>query len=391
MIEQGGCWPTHEQELLLKAALFRGQPSVDAFTEWERVVGFDHLDEGSYRMLPLLGNNLQAQGVDHPMIGRLRGIHRRAWYENQMLFRDMEPVLHRFRAAGIQCMLLKGAALVLQCYHDAGLRPMRDLDILVPEEQAAAAIGLLLDDGWRMLIDWPGELTESFRRFRHAVALEHVSGRQLDIHWHVLYDCCRKGADHDFWAASVSLELHGISLRGLAPSDQFLHVCVHGVEWNEVAPIRWIADAITVLRQSTELDWERIVKQTERRRLVPRMRDALHYLASSMEAPIPEGVLRSLDSLPVTRAEMLEYQRVVRPYDLQEALDTWRAIYQHHRRSAVTRNPIDFVRFMGHYWNVRHFWQFAPMAGRWSKVRIKHLLARRRPAASIEDSRPHGG
>ena len=33
-------------------------------------------------------------------------------------------------------MLLKGAALILQCYHDAGLRPMRDLDILVPEEQA---------------------------------------------------------------------------------------------------------------------------------------------------------------------------------------------------------------------------------------------------------------
>jgi hypothetical protein len=187
------------------------------------------------------------------------------------------------------------------------------------------------------------------------------------------------------------LELHGISLRGLAPSDQFLNVCVHGVAWNEVAPIRWIADAITVLRQSTELDWERIVKQTERRRLVPRMRDALHYLASRMEAPIPEGVLRSLDSLPVTRAEMLEHQRVVRPHDLQEALDTWRAIYQHHRRSAVTRNPIHFVTYMGHYWNVKNFWQFAQMAGRWSGVRIKHLLAQRRPAASIEDSRPHGG
>jgi hypothetical protein len=390
MIEEGGCWPTHEQELLLKAALFRGQPSIDAFAEWQRVVGFDHLDEGSYRMLPLLGNNLHAQGVDHPMIGRLRGIHRRAWYENQMLFRGMEPVLHRLQAAGIQCLLLKGAALVLQCYHDAGLRPMRDFDILVPEEQAVAAVGLLLDDGWRVLTAWPGKLTESFRRFRQAIALEHESGRQLDLHWHVLYDCCRKGADHEFWAASVPLELHGISLGGLAPSDQFLLVCVHGVDWNEVAPIRWIADAITVLRQSPGLDWERIVKQTERRRLVPRVRDALHYLASRMEAPIPEGVLRSLDSLPVTRAEMLEYQRIVKPHDLQGVVDTWRALYQQHRRSALTWNPIDFVRFMGHYWHVKHFWQFAPMAGRWGRGRIKHFLAQRRSAASIEDTRPRG-
>jgi len=231
-----------------------------------------------------------------------------------------------------------------------------------------------------VLTAWPGELTESFRRFRHAIALEHESGRQLDLHWHVLCDCCRKGADDDFWAASAPLEFHGISVRALAPSDQFLHVAVHGMEWNEVAPIRWIADAITVLRNSPGLDWERIVKQTERRRMAPRMRDALHYLASRMEAPIPEGVLRRLDSLPVTRAERLEYERLVRPHDLQKPLDAWRAIYQRHRRSAATRNPIDFVRFMRHYWNVRHFWQFAQMAGRWSRWRIRHVLAHRRSA-----------
>jgi hypothetical protein len=109
-----------------------------------------------------------------------------------------------------------------------------------------------------------------------------------------------------------------------------------------------------------------------------------------MEAPIPEGVLRSLDSLPVTRAEMLEYQRIVKPHDLQGVVDTWRALYQQHRRSALTWNPIDFVRFMGHYWHVKHFWQFAPMAGRWGRGRIKHFLAQRRSAASIEDTRPRG-
>jgi hypothetical protein len=378
MIEQGGCWPTHQQELLLRAALLGGKPAIDGCAEWESTVGFDLLDEGSYRMLPLLGRNLQSQGVNHPMAGRLKGIHRRAWYENQTLFHDLEPVLQRFHAAGIECMLLKGAALVLQYYRDMGLRPMRDLDVLVPEERAAEALQLMQDDGWRVLTAWPGELTESFRRFRHAVAMQHESGRQLDLHWHVLYGCCRQGADDDFWAASVPLELHGVTVRALGASDQFLHLCVHGLEWNEVAPMRWIADAITVLRQSPDLDWERIVRQTERRRMVLRMRDALRYLESKMEAPIPRSVLCALDSLPVSGVEMLEYQRAVRPHDLQKPLDTWRAVYQQYRRSAVTRNPVDFMMFLGHYWNVKHFWEFAHRAGRWGRWRIDHALARRR-------------
>jgi len=177
------------------------------------------------------------------MAGRLKGIHRRAWYENQTLFHDLEPVLQRFHAAGIECMLLKGAALVLQYYRDMGLRPMRDLDVLVPEERAAEALQLMQDDGWRVLTAWPGELTESFRRFRHAVAMQHESGRQLDLHWHVLYGCCRQGADDDFWAASVPLELHGVTVRALgasapmsgAPSTS-IETSGTGIGWSALAP-----------------------------------------------------------------------------------------------------------------------------------------------------------
>ena len=377
MIEVGGCWPTHEQELLLKAALFRGQSSLDAFAVWERGVGFDQMDEASFRLLPLLGSNLQAGCVEHAMTGRLKGIHRRAWYENQVLFRSLEKDLQRFHAAGIPCMLLKGSVMALKYYRDAGLRPMRDLDVLIGEQQASAAVRMLLDNGWRVLTPWPGELTKSFRRFRHSIGLQHQSGHQLDLHWHVLYSCCWKGADDDFWAASVPFELRGVPVRVLAPSDQFLHVCVHGMAWDEVAPIRWIADAFTILRQCPDLDWERIVEQTEGRRLALPMREALHYLASRMDAPIPQQVLRRLDAVPVTKAERLDYERHMNPNDLQAVTDTWRALYQRCRRTSRSRNPIEFSTYLLHYWNVQHFWQLGGIVRRWSRQRIRHALAGR--------------
>jgi hypothetical protein len=272
-------------------------------------------------------------------------------------------------------MPLKGAAMDMHYYEDAGLRPMRDFDLLVPEPQAVRALQLLVDGGWRIGTAWPGKLAESFRRFRHALAMDNPTGRELDFHWHVLFTCCRPGADDDFWAASVPLEREGAPLRVLAAADQFLHVCAHGVTWNDVVPIRWIADALTILRRSPDFDWHRLMRQTERRRLLLPMRDALRYLASHLAAPIPETVLHSLDSLPVTKAERAEYQRTLQPAtEFQTPLDTWRAVYHRYRRSAPRPNPMDFATFLTYYWEVDHHWQLVGRVGRWGRTRIRHLL-----------------
>jgi len=60
----------------------------------------------------------------------------------------MSDVLVSFHRAGIQTILLKGAALILLHYKDPGLRPMVDFDILVPAGKAAAAIKVLTELGW---------------------------------------------------------------------------------------------------------------------------------------------------------------------------------------------------------------------------------------------------
>jgi len=113
---RGGCWPTWRQELLLRAALLRGKEAIAAWREWKSSVDVDRLDQGSRRLLPLLYRNLRAHGVEDPLMNSFKGIYRLTWYKNQMAFHKMTSLLRSFHHAGIETMLLKGAALVMLHY-----------------------------------------------------------------------------------------------------------------------------------------------------------------------------------------------------------------------------------------------------------------------------------
>ena len=83
----GGCWPTREQELLLQAALMQGKETIDAWEAWKSTVEIAQIDQGSYRLLPLLYKNLRDHGVEDPWADTLKGVYRSTWYKNQLLFR----------------------------------------------------------------------------------------------------------------------------------------------------------------------------------------------------------------------------------------------------------------------------------------------------------------
>ena len=138
--QPGPQWPTREQELLLRAGLGYGQPATEAWTQWRATVPYEHLDQASYRLLPLVYRRLRDEGLNDPLLPFMRGVHRRTWHDNHLLFHHAQTLLRAFHAAGIPTLVLKGPALTLLYYKDYGLRPMGDFDILVPTAQAEAAL-----------------------------------------------------------------------------------------------------------------------------------------------------------------------------------------------------------------------------------------------------------
>jgi hypothetical protein len=235
---ESGCWPTRAQELLLRAALLELEPALAAWNEWRRTVNIDVVDYGSHRMIPQLYRNLQRHGVKDPLMDRLKGVYRYYLYKNEILMHRIGNLLAAFDDAGIKTMVLKGAALIPLYYRESGLRPMLDADVLVHARQAEQAMELLARLRWK-----PVRCTRPQMNIPivHSTPFEDDGGRQLDLHWHLFWECFNAKEVDEYWERAVSIKVGGVQTLALSPTDQLLHTCWHGARWNEVPPIRWVA------------------------------------------------------------------------------------------------------------------------------------------------------
>jgi len=362
MIQQGGIWPTKEQELLLRAALLQDQTALDAWREWEARVNVNELDHASKRLLPLLYRNLKRQGMASPMMDLYKGIYRLTWYENQMLFHTAASLLYAFHEAGIQTIVLKGAVLALEYYKDPGLRPMGDLDVLIHPEDAPSAVSLLRGRGWLPKSGFPKEVRDRFLSARHAHGFDDGAGHEFDLHWHVLAESCEKNADKDFWNGAMGIRINDVLTHSLNPTDLLLHVCSHGIRWNNVPPFRWVADAVTILnKSSSDIDWKRFVDLSRSLHLILPLQEALRYLVDLLAVAIPQDVLRSLSSAPISDAEQRFHKIRMQPMNTISPYRMLTFLYLRYSQAAYGTNSklsyVGFLRYVQTLWGVDHPWQ----------------------------------
>ncbi len=339
--------PVHtcEQELLLRAALCQGEEALSAWRAWSNLVNLASIDGGSARLLPLLYHNLQLNCVADPPIGKLLEEYVQTWCHNEILFHELGNLLRSFQTNGIETLLLKGAPLALLFYKDLGLRPMSDVDVLVRRQQARSAIKILHRAGWKSIYESP----EALIPYQHAVEFTHDEGHRLDLHWRVLWDGKQEISDDEYWDSAVTMEIDDVRTRTLNPADHLLHICVHGAAWNNLPPLRWVADAAYVLRVAgPAINWDQLVKRTRERRLMLPMRDALAYLQDLLGIPIPSDVVKIISNIPASRLESTLYRLRAGEQPFLRKLNTlyywycaWRLAHNsYHQRF------LDFLRYL---------------------------------------------
>lgn len=356
------------QELLLKAALLPPERALEAWEELMETCNPDRLDPGAQRLLPQLFANLRAAGAEEQVLGGLRPAYRKTWVKNRVLLRVLAHLLGVFRGADIETLVLKGAALIPLVYRDYGCRPMGDLDVLVPRGRAAESIHLLRRLGWRSDLALP----ETLIGIRHADVFRDARGCRLDLHWSVLQECCRPGENDDFWHGSVPIEVEGVPTRALCSADQLLHVCVHGARSSAVQPLSWIADAMMILRSSTDVAWRRLLDQTHTRRLTVPMHTAFGYLHANLGATVPAQVLESLETARTSRFEHLEFRVKASRRELVGSLpvlwfDYWRVA----EGQGFARRVLGFPRYLQRTFRVRTLWGLPMVMARLATSRIK--------------------
>lgn len=350
-----GWRPTPTQETLLRAALSQGETVLVAWQQLKRGDFPNRLDNGSARLLPLLYRNLLLHGVEAPLLERLGEEYVRTWCDNQLLFNAASGLLRTLRASGVETLLLKGASLALQAYEDSGLRPMSDVDILVRPGKAELAIKLLGEGGWESNYRSP----EALIPYEQAVEFRDGREGRCDLHWRVFFDGAQEVGDEEFWEAAVEFEFDGVRALALNPTDQLLHVCVHGAAWNDMPPVRWVADAAMLLG-SAEIDWGRFVDLARRRRLMLPAGDTLGYLRDFLGAPVPADVLGSIRAIRPTVVERCLYRVRAgpsKPLKRLSVLHYWAKAWRLSRASPPGRKLLGFLSYLKSLWGVGRLWQ----------------------------------
>lgn len=167
----------------------------------------------------------------------------------------LDRTLQALQAAGIEVMLLKGAALGRTVYGSLARRPMLDLDLLVHPEQVRPAWETALGLGW---VNSEGErASDHYTGHFHQAPLTDGAGFGFNLELHTALFV--EGHPFEWPLAEVwrrSRPLTQGPARVPAPEDLLLHVALH-FSWSHMArggAWRAFRD-VQVLAESGAVDW----------------------------------------------------------------------------------------------------------------------------------------
>jgi len=304
---RGGVWPNHIQELFLRAAVCDRPDALVAWDQISKGIDIKKVDLASRQLLPLIYKNLKLNEKD-PLAGSIKELYKIAVTKNRILLIEAAKILNALKAVSIDAMLLKGAALNLLYYEDHGVRMMEDVDILVKRPMASKAIDLLESLGFRALRQTIDSERVHYINLSNAHHFKNQQGLLVDLHWNIFAEASYEGADDDFWQTAVAIESNGINAAALCPTDQLLHLLAHGIKWNPTPPIRWVADAVTVIKRSAgPIDWARLRLKAEEMKLALPIKDAILYLRDRFGIMIPSDIVMHLGNKKASMLERLNY------------------------------------------------------------------------------------
>jgi len=343
--------PKDLERLILRAALAQGDDAVQAWREYYRRTELEDMPMSSFRLMGLVHSHMTALGYTGPEMGRIKGIRRKLWLEGEQLVFRCLPLLAELKRICGRVIVLKGAPMAALYYRDFGLRPMADVDILVPEETALTAMDWLLAQGFtRSIHPQPIRVDREFLSFRHGANFEK-GPIALDLHWHVSNLATRPAADRRFWRDAEPFPLKGLELETLSAEGHLLHALVHGVLFNPFPAFRWVADAATILRSRPNFDWSRFQEYSHELDLAAFAAPGLRFLRDEFDEKIPDTVLTAEPKGFTGRAE---FACLTKPATTQGPAAVIAGAWRQYRRTGGAMwQPGRMSRYFRFIWNLR--------------------------------------
>ena len=164
---------------------------------------------------------------------------------------------------GQTAIVLKGGWLAAHVYAHPALRPVRDLDLLLPNGEEVAVWERLQADGYALAERLELPPKEWALRFKHMPVLRSPDGVLVELHGRLWDEADAPPPPDGLFARAVADRRH-VALRALSPADLLMHMAVHTIwahRWDN-GPLALIDWALCL--EKLEFDWPRIRERSER-------------------------------------------------------------------------------------------------------------------------------
>jgi hypothetical protein len=243
----------------------------------------------------------------------LRAMYFSTRMNNGEIIKELETLTRLFDGAEIPVVALKGVCFALTIYPDIGLRPMADLDLLVPASKLSEAVRITKSLGY---VDAVPEASRGLGGLlNHEVCLKKIEApfTTLELHNSLVADKSFIYAVPVDWFWSQTEPMEGISsekmisnLRMLTPTAQVLYASAHAMlqHGGRNTSLRWFYDLDRLIRfYADRVDWDLLLSQARTFEWSSAVSAALSQTVACFDTPIPQRVPEELSKQPDRNAK----------------------------------------------------------------------------------------
>jgi hypothetical protein len=224
---------------------------------------------------PLLTRWERFADLPPPLQTEGRSQYRRTWAQNILYRSQMRDLLARGASRGLTGIPLKGI-VSMERYPDPGLRPMQDIDLLVPPAERDAWIRFLIENEYR----------QGRHGHLHFYSPPPTVG-SLDLHTQL----------HDLngrypWPETRPGTFDGLAVSLLDPVDELIYLTTHSLIGHGRARLLWLTDILLLIEQApTDTPWHRIREKINGNRAhAAAIEYAIEQIEPMAERPLPAGL-----------------------------------------------------------------------------------------------------
>ncbi len=283
--------PDSVRTSLLRACLEPEEIARPAWAGFAEAVGnpkafFEDEFVGIKALLPLIARALDRNGIDPgpQFMTYARVALVREELRNRIYREVLESTLSHLEPFVSRPLVLRGLALAEACYDEPAQRHNHGIELLVEERSLADASRALVDAGY----------TPEGNGFAGAHRCHrHKSGLPVTLHSR-LFEMPHLGEPAGIRHRAVEFAVADRTLATLAPADQLVHVCGHAAYSRSRANLRWVCDAVLLIRRWPDLDWPQLVAGAAASRLALPLAVAIRYLADHFDVAVPSDCVSEL-------------------------------------------------------------------------------------------------